>query len=161
MKPTTKARHTKVGSTDVAVDGDSVWTYSESETKTTIVASSATAAPLAAAFSTVTRNVWGTQSFAFAGITLTQTKVWGKYTTNGTTVTSIVDYGIQLVVNYQPFTYVTVTPQSATTNGVSVTFKGKVRVDRGPIYGWYWSSAEAYHTVKANTSGGVISNTLG
>lgn len=151
-EPSANAEISVLGNTRIAVDGDAVWGLTETVVNGDGAGEAGTLAVAAI------RSIWGTQWFAFAGITLTETKVWGEYNVSGSTVTSIIDWGAQLVVNYQPFTTVTVTEHSAVRSGGSVTFKGKVRVERGPVYGWYWSTVESYHTVTGNAAGSVTFN---
>lgn len=156
--PTADATVNNTATGTVAVDGDAQW----------VTTDSATPPPpdrkdLSHTNAVYTRSIWGTQWFKFAGITMTETKVWGKYKTNGTRVTSVVDYGSNLVRNYQPLTSVQVNNQSAVISGGSVTFKAKVRVDRGPApwIGFNWSSKEQYHSVTGNYNGAVTSNRMG
>ena len=106
----------------------------------------------------VGRSVWGTQWFKFAGIKLTETKVWGKYSSNKGKITKITDYGCQVVKNIVPGKNVTVSKQSKAFTSSTATFKCKVRVERGVIKGMNWSTREGYQTLKANAGGKVTFN---
>lgn len=106
----------------------------------------------------VARSVWGTQWFKFAGIKLTETKVWGKYSVNRGKITRITDHGCQVVQNIVPGKHVTVTRQSKSFTAATATFTCKVRVERGAIKGMNWSTREGYQLIKANAGGKVTFN---
>lgn len=107
---------------------------------------------------TVGKSVWGTQWFKFAGIKLTETKVWGNYSVKNGKITKITDYGCQVVKNIVPGKHVTTSKQSKSLTSSTATFKCKVRVERGAIKGMNWSTREGYQTLKANAKGKVTSN---
>jgi hypothetical protein len=157
--PTADATIVDTASGTVAVDGDAQWVTTDSATPPP----PADRKDLSHTTAVYTRSIWGTQWFKFAGITMTETKVWGKYKTSGSRVTSVVDWGSYLVRNYQPLTAVQVNNHSAVISGGTVTFKAKVRVDRGPVpqLGFNWSSKEQYHSVTGNYNGAVTSNRMG
>lgn len=76
------------------------------------------------------------ETFTLVGITISKTRVWADYTTGSGIVKSLTDYGCQLVSNYDPFSSISVSKQSAILSGGKATYKCYVTVKRGVPSPW-------------------------
>ncbi len=76
------------------------------------------------------------ETFTLVGITISKTRVWADYRTGSGIVTNLVDYGCQLVSNYDPFSKIKVSRQSGILSGGQATYKCSVLVERGVPTPW-------------------------
>lgn len=103
------------------------------ETSTTI---SPKAQTRVAATASATRTVSSWQSFIFAGITISKTTVRVTYQVSGVSATSITSYSCIVDANYDPFSTVTSSKNSAWVSSGRATAECKVTVKRGTPTPW-------------------------
>lgn len=116
--------------------------------------------PRAVAAASQTRTIWYTSAFTFAGIKVTETKVTGRYTAQGSSAKRILSNSCTVVRNFQPFTNVNTNQSASYVNGKNAVFDCRVRVQRGIPTAWGtidWSTKEQVQTVSGNGYGTVVS----
>lgn len=108
-----------------------------------------------------TRTVYAWQSFVFAGITISKTTVRESYYYSGSRATGIASYSCTVDANYDPFSQVTTTKNSAWTSGGTATAECEVTVRRGVPTPWgpvSWSTRSNVQFVLGNGNGAVTAH---
>lgn len=139
------------GAITTYTDGDFVWAIEDAAIPTRPTARAAA----------VTRNIWGTQWFSFAGIKITETKVTLGYQANGANATKVNSYGCTVVQNADPLAQVTSSKSNSFISGGKATAKCKVVVKRGVPSPWgqvTWSTKEGVQVLTGNGGGSVVKN---
>lgn len=139
------------GTVTTYTDGDFVWAVEDATTPATPAARAAT----------VTRSIWGTQWFSFAGIKISETKVTLGYQANGSNATKVNSYGCTVTQNADPLAQITSSKSNSFISGGYATAKCKVVVKRGVPSPWgqvTWSTKEGIHVLTGNGGGSVINN---
>lgn len=157
VTPSDDATVSEAGTVTVATDGDAQW-VTEAESTRSVAGQAKLGQTRAAAAAAATYNVHShaDESFVFAGITVSKTRVWADYVTGSGVVKSIRDYGCQLVQNYEPTAEISTVEQSKSLSGGKATFKCKVTVKRGAPTPWgqiTWSTRQAYQYMSVNGPG--------
>lgn len=95
------------------------------------------------------------ETFKFAGISLTKTRVWGDYVTGSGKVLKTTGKGSQVLHNYQPLTEISTFDYAPLLSGGKALFRAKISVRRGPApwLGGSWSTKEGIQYFRANGPG--------
>ncbi|MDY3049266.1 MAG: hypothetical protein SOR40_05775 [Rothia sp. (in: high G+C Gram-positive bacteria)] len=105
---------------------------------------------------TATRNVWAAQSFTFAGVKISETKIAGNYVVSNGRITQINSHSCYVTRSYNPMQTISSEKTSAYISNGTVVFECKVSSGYGiPGYGGL-SKREAIQYLVANSAGGVI-----
>lgn len=122
----------------------------------------ATATPTAsAAARAATRSISAWQSFNFAGITISKTTVRETYYYSGANATKVASYSCVVDQNYDPFSQVTSSKNSAWVSSGKAIAECKVTVKRGVPTPWgpiSWSTKSNVQYVSGNGAGKVTSS---
>jgi hypothetical protein len=95
------------------------------------------------------------ESFYFAGILISRTRVWADYTTGSGVVKSVQNYGCQVLNNYDIFSTISTSKAGQSLSGGSATFLCNVVVKRGVPTPWgtiSWSTRTALQYLSVNGS---------
>lgn len=120
---------------------------------------SANSLPTVSVASNQERSVWRTDAFKFAGITVTETQIQGRYLAQGAAAHQILSNNCTVVRNFRPLTNVTSDQSAAYVSGGNATFDCRVRVQSGVPTPWGtvdWSTKEAIQFVSGDGYGNVV-----
>ena len=128
----------------MTTDGDFQWN------------STLSAPPATSTTTTYSVHATGDETFSFAGIVITRTRVWADYVTGSGVVKRIANYGCQAITNYDAFAEVKVSNAGSSLSGGRATFLCDVVVKRGVPTAWghvSWSTRSGIQYLSVNGRG--------
>lgn len=155
-----------LGETDPYTESDETGlAHTDFEIRRTSVVSESLLGRSRSAFTTSTtvksKTVWASQSFVFAGITISKTTVRETYTVSDGRAKGISTYSCVVNQNSDPFAEVTASKDGAWVSGGKATAECLVTVKRGAPTPWgqvTWSTASNVQFVTGNGAGAVTSH---
>lgn len=104
----------------------------------------------------VTKSVWATEAFTFAGVKISETKVSGSYVVNNGRITGILGHSCYVTRSYDPMQAVSSDRSSSYISGGRAVFECRVSSSYGiPGYGGL-SKREAIQYLTAGAAGNVV-----